>query len=322
MSVKKYKKAKGYESLNREFLQRNDLSLEARGLLAYMESMPDNYIFHKTNLYKCFAKNKKTSVERIWNELLDNHFIIAFSKGKAPRQEFEYLFTHEGFSEEETEKINADYLSENWEIAYRSGTNRKPAAYYQKRAKMNQKVEDETSPESNEHQGVENQHPDNHGIPVGVDFEQHNLNSSKSTGNKFITKGFTVNDDDDEKNNKEISESQIESTQQVENFCNRELSLHESLKTISQNNLNIIKTGLENFYWEIGEKQTKQFFKLALDYTLEHLVDMSHFGTYLVQNMEFQAQRAAISTDVKQVEEAQHINFHVPMDGPWNASAN
>ena len=62
MSVKKFRKSKGYESLSREFLQRNDLSLEARGLLAYMESMPDDYVFHKTQLYKCFDKNKKTSV--------------------------------------------------------------------------------------------------------------------------------------------------------------------------------------------------------------------------------------------------------------------
>jgi hypothetical protein len=214
MSVKKYKKHKGYESLNREFLQRNDLSLEARGLLAYMESMPDDYVFHKTNLYKCFEKNKKTSVERIWNELLDNHFIIAFSKGKAPKQEFEYLFTHEGFSELEVEQINKEYLSQNWEIAYRTGTNRKPASYYQKQAKNTQNTENETPQESSKYQGVENQHPDNHGISAGVDFEQHNLNSSKSTGNKFTNKGLLINGEDEEDNNKEISkfQNQVEKT--------------------------------------------------------------------------------------------------------------
>ena len=210
MSVKKFKKHKGYESLNRKFLQRNDLSLEARGLLAYMESMPDDYIFHKTNLYKCFAKNKKTSVERIWNELLDNHFIIAFSKGKAPKQEFEYLFTHEGFSEQEVEQISQEYLSENWEIAYRSGTNRKPASYYQKQVKNTQNTGNEVLQELRKYQGVENQHLDNHGISVGVDFEQHNLNSSKSTGNKFINKGLLINGDDEEENNKQSSEFQYQ----------------------------------------------------------------------------------------------------------------
>lgn len=208
MSVKKFKKHKGYESLNREFLQRNDLSLEARGLLAYMESMPDDYVFHKTNLYKCFEKNKKTSVERIWNELLDNHFIIAFSKGKAPKQEFEYLFTHEGFSEKEVEQINQEYLRQNWEIAYRTGTNRKPASYYQKQVKNIQNTGNEEPQEASKYQGVENQHPDNHRTSVGVDFEQHNLNSSKSTGNKFTNKGLLINGDDEEENNKKISEIQ------------------------------------------------------------------------------------------------------------------
>ncbi|MCL2113239.1 MAG: hypothetical protein FWH31_04740 [Streptococcaceae bacterium] len=191
MSVKKYKKHKGYESLKREFLQRStkDLSLEAIGLLSYMESMPDDYVFHKTQLYRNFAKNKKTSIERIWNELLDLHFIIAFSKGKAPKQEFEYLFSHEGFSEEEIGEINQEYLNNGWQVAYRSGSNRKPASYYQERKKAKKEAEAETAQTSN-YQGVENQHPDNSGISLGVGFEQHETDSTKPTGIKFTTTKF------------------------------------------------------------------------------------------------------------------------------------
>ena len=124
--------------------------------------------------------------------------------------------------------------------------------------------------------------------------------------------------DDDEKNNKGIPESKNEISQQVENFCEQELSLHDSLKTIDAFNLNIIKTGLENFYWEIGAKKTKQYFKHALDYTLENLVDISYFGSYLIQNMELQSKRASISRDVAQTEEARSVSFYIPMDGPWS----
>lgn len=207
MAVKKFKKQKGYESLNREFLQRNDLSLEARGLLSYMESMPDNYIFHKTNLYTCFEKNKKTSVERIWNELLDQNFIIAYSKGKKPKQQFEYLFSHEGFSEETIHELNEEYLSTGWDIAYRSGTNRKPASYYRNK-KLIENEQKSSAPKPSFNQGVENQHPDNHGISIGVDFEQHKMDSTKSTGIKSINKGLLINGDEEEENNKEISEFQ------------------------------------------------------------------------------------------------------------------
>lgn len=309
MSVKKYKKAKGYESLNREFLQRNDLSLEARGLLAYMESMPDDYIFHKTNLYKCFDKNKKTSVERIWNELLDNHFIIAFSKGKAPQQDFEYLFTHEGFSEQEIEKINGEYLSQNWEIAYRSGTNRKPASFYQNRAKEAQKSENEVPREFSKHQGVENQHPDNHGISAGVDFKQHNLNSSKSTGNKFITKGFTINDDEEEKiNNKRISESiQLEKakkdylecfpleTELIESLV--ETKFPEQTKTDLLDFLFVTRVGFDLDYPDQGQASLA-FAELVREQLIDNQFNakqnyMSYFKIGLEQKM---ATKAAVSS--------------------------
>ncbi|SER53161.1 hypothetical protein SAMN05421767_1781, partial [Granulicatella balaenopterae] len=55
MAIYKYNRNKGYESISRDFLQNNNLSLQARGLLAYMISMPEDYVFHKTQLQNCFA---------------------------------------------------------------------------------------------------------------------------------------------------------------------------------------------------------------------------------------------------------------------------
>lgn len=322
MSVKKFKKHKGYESLNRKFLQRNDLSLEARGLLAYMESMPDDYIFHKTNLYKCFAKNKKTSVERIWNELLDNHFIIAFSKGKAPKQEFEYLFTHEGFSEQEVEQISQEYLSENWEIAYRSGTNRKPASYYQKQVKNTQNTGNEVLQELRKYQGVENQHLDNHGISVGVDFEQHNLNSSKRTDNKLTNKSFILNGDEEEEkeNKKEISKFEEIATKEIPealkmiDTISKEMANPEEAKNIIRFEV------VESLASLPSSSQVNTWLSEAVSFSSENCQSYPHLAEYIAKNYKMRVQRWTVERTKTRLEEQnrENNNFHIPMDGPWN----
>ena len=296
MAVKKYKKQKGYESLNREFLQRNDLSLEARGLLSYMESMPDNYIFHKTKLYTCFEKNKKTSVERIWNELLDQNFIIAYSKGKKPKQKFEYLFTHEGFSEETIHELNEEYLSSGWEIAYRSGTNRKPASYYRKKRTIeNDAISSDPKPSVN--QGVENQHPDNHGIATGVDFEQHKTDSTKSTGIKSINKGLLINDEDEEKNKKETPNSK------------NEISEKENKDKVEQLKKTLSKK------W--GETVSKSLFDEAEINTQENLKDIAYYWSYLLVAIK-KAEEKYVKFDVEPSAIANSNSFFIPMEGPWN----
>lgn len=297
MSVKQYrsKKTKGYESISRDFLQRNDLSLEARGLLAYMHSMPEEYIFHKTQLYKCFDKNKKTSVERIWNELLDAQFILAFSKGIGPRQKFDYIYSQEGFSEEEIQELNKEYLSEGWEIAYRLGTNRKPASYYEER-KKNKKISELKTSEGSNYQGVENQHPDNSGISLGVGFQQLGTNSSESTGIKLNNKDLIINDDDDEKNNKK-----------------------EKLKIFSFENQNwekVVETEkirLKKVYGNIAFSLIKN----AEIQTKEHLYDMNHYWDYLfgaLQNEEQKYQKFTVEMD-----QNKELEFYIPFEGPWNS---
>ncbi|WP_407350323.1 hypothetical protein VNN41_09775 [Lactococcus garvieae] len=232
------------------------MSLEARGLLAYMESMPDDYVFHKTQLYKCFDKNRKTSVERIWNELLDNRFILAFSKGSGPRQKFEYLFTHESFSEQDILELNKQYFSEGWGVAYRSGTNRKPKEVSREKTA---KVEKMRGVECSNHEGVENQHPDNSGISLGVDFEQLNVNSSKPTDNKLTNKGFILNgDEEEEKIKKENSnESQEQDWKQAVENQKREI--------------------LEEF----GELIGRSLIDEAVENTSNNLFDIAYYDSYL-----------------------------------------
>lgn len=319
MSVKKFRKSKGYESLSREFLQRNDLSLEARGLLAYMESMPDDYVFHKTQLYKCFDKNKKTSVERIWNELLDQHFIIAFSRGSGPKQEFDYLFTHESFSEQDISELNNQYFAEGWEVAYRSGTNRKPASFYQEKL---QNEENTKADKSSKHEGVENQHPDNNGISKGVDFEQHNLNSTKSTDNKLTNKSFILNGDEEEEkeNKKEISKFEEIATKEI-------LEALKMIDTISKEMANpeeaknIIRFEVvESLASLPSSSQVNTWLSEAVSFSSENCQSYPHLAEYIAKNYKMRVQRWTVERTKTRLEEQnrENNNFHIPMNGPWN----
>ncbi|GAB2023872.1 hypothetical protein RyT2_29550 [Pseudolactococcus yaeyamensis] len=112
MATKRFipKKEKGYESINRNMLQDNEkLSLEARGLLAYMLSMPDSYEFHKTQLQKYFAKNKRKSVERIWNELLEESYIIGVKFRNGESYQYDYHFKDTRFTDSDFEELKSDY---------------------------------------------------------------------------------------------------------------------------------------------------------------------------------------------------------------------
>lgn len=320
MSVKKYrKKSKGYESLSREFLQRNDLSLEARGLLAYMESMPDDYVFHKTQLYKCFEKNKKKSVERIWNELLDQHFIIAYSRGTGPRQEFDYLFTHNSFSEQDIEELNQQYFNEGWEVAYRTGTNRKPASFYREKS---EKKENNIPDEPSKHQGVPFEHPDNSGIPLGVPFEQFNSNSSKGTGNKLTNKGFILNgDEEEEKNNKkrisdfeEIAKKEIPETLEMIDSISKQMMDPDKSKNIIRFEV------VESLAALPSPLQVNTWLSDAISYSSEHCNSSSHLAEYIANNYKMRVQRWSIekAKDTFKEKAIENNNFHIPMDGPWN----
>ncbi|OUZ14662.1 hypothetical protein [Enterococcus cecorum] len=163
-ATQKYIKNKGYESISRAMLQNDDLSLEARGLLAYMESMPENYVFHKTQLQKAFKHNKRTCIDRIWNELMSQNYLIAFRKRDGKKYIYHYYFTQDKFDEEDIQAIESDLLS--------SGFERVPLI---ERKSRKAKTKSET---------LRNQPLSDDEI-WDVDFEQSKMNCSKSAGNKL-----------------------------------------------------------------------------------------------------------------------------------------
>lgn len=96
-----YKKNKGFESIPRELLQDENLSLEAIGLLSHICSLPETWKIYKTQLYKKFKKNKRTSVQRIWKELVESGYILEFRKREGKKYIYEYVYSLTPFSKDE-----------------------------------------------------------------------------------------------------------------------------------------------------------------------------------------------------------------------------
>lgn len=80
------------------------ISLEALGLLVNLWSYDvEKWDLHKTELYKRYAKNKKTSVTNAWDELVENRYIIEFKYRNGRKWEYVYIYRIKPYSEEEVE---------------------------------------------------------------------------------------------------------------------------------------------------------------------------------------------------------------------------
>lgn len=178
-SVRKYQKAKGYESLNRSMLQDNELSLEARGLLAYMESMPEKWIFHKTMLQRNFPKNKRSSIDRIWNELIDHNYLIAFRKRDGKRYSYEYFFTQEKFDGEDIICLKKRMTNLGFELAPRT------------RGKRNE-IENASTNNEERDSNLQGEIVQDKKNIWDADYQQSNMDSPKSSGIKSNKEKLTT----------------------------------------------------------------------------------------------------------------------------------
>ncbi|ART74837.1 hypothetical protein B4U37_01690 [Sutcliffiella horikoshii] len=83
-----------------------NISLQALGLIVNLWSYNvEKWDLHKTEVYKRFEKNKKTSVSNAWDELVEANFIIEFKYRKGRVWEYEYYYRIQPFSEEEKKDL-------------------------------------------------------------------------------------------------------------------------------------------------------------------------------------------------------------------------
>lgn len=111
-TIKRFTKSKGYESLPRDLLQNNKLSLASRGLLVNMASYPDTWILRKEELVHRF-KESHSAVRKMWDELVENNYILQFYKRAGKRYQYKYYFNTEPFTVEEiSEMLQQEYNNE------------------------------------------------------------------------------------------------------------------------------------------------------------------------------------------------------------------
>lgn len=68
MIIKKKEHKHNYTCVSNEILQRNDLSMQAKGLLVYLLSLPQDWEVHKSEIWKHFS-NGRDAVYRAFEEL-------------------------------------------------------------------------------------------------------------------------------------------------------------------------------------------------------------------------------------------------------------
>ncbi|MGX6962265.1 hypothetical protein [Vagococcus xieshaowenii] len=173
-AIKRMNKRKGYQSIPRSFLQDENISLEAIGLLCNMESMPDNWVFYKTELMSRFKFNKRTSITRIWDELVREGYIVQFRKRSGKKFEYQYIFSLEKFSPEELTELLEEMKTEGFSL------------YLKNNDDINIKATSKKTSNSDE---------TNDFWTVG--FEQSKMDTPKPTSIKLTTKKLTTKKEED-----------------------------------------------------------------------------------------------------------------------------
>lgn len=82
-----------------------EISLQALGLLVNIMSYAETWELHKTELYKRYAKNKKTSVMSAWDELVKASYIIECRIRVGKKWDYHYFVRLQPFAELEKEEI-------------------------------------------------------------------------------------------------------------------------------------------------------------------------------------------------------------------------
>lgn len=148
--IKHFNKDNGYELIPRELLQACDknsefcksLSLQAVGLLVNLQSYPESWVLNKSELYKRYSKNGKTSVSNAWNELVENNFIVQFHKREGKRNIYVYYFSLTPFTESDIQKIeelenNSSSKTLNLKDKYATANQKNNTKYKLKEIKSN-----------------------------------------------------------------------------------------------------------------------------------------------------------------------------------------
>ena len=221
-NVKKFIKRKGYESLNRDMLQNvGNLSLEAIGLLCNLTSYPAGWEVNKTELYKRFAKSGRRKVEKAWNELIEQKYIVQFKKRTGKKYDYIYYHNQECFTDEEIKEIEEIEECKVWD------------------GKLNPKGNEQKTQTDNDFWTVQN--------------EQSNLDSSKRTANILTIKEINYKNKED--TYKDTEQLDLSTNNNLDNEFRKEQQEKIYKKTLEDkmpeqlfNTLNVLSEDYDEMY--------------------------------------------------------------------------
>jgi hypothetical protein len=126
------------------------ISLEALGLIVNICSYSEEWELHKTELYKRFANNKRTSVSNAWKELTEANYIFEYKYRDGKKWEYVYLYDITPYTSEQIEILRQEALDEHEEIwdvdfAHPKMDSSKPTANKYKRTKDELKKDEKSS---------------------------------------------------------------------------------------------------------------------------------------------------------------------------------
>ena len=121
--IKNINSDKPFEVLPRELLQQCDkkrnntentaLSLQAIGLLCNLQSYPENWEIHKTELYNRYEKNGRRQIQNAWNELVDAKYIVQFKVYDGNKLNYYYYFSIYPITDEQIKQLEEFHNSES-----------------------------------------------------------------------------------------------------------------------------------------------------------------------------------------------------------------
>ena len=115
MSIIKRKKQDKFFIMSNHATQQNLTSLSSIGLLAYIKSLPENFILYKTYLQKKFTRR---TVDGAWSELVEKNYIAGFSCYVDRKKRYYYLANDEPLTKEDFNEFVEDTLDEIKEEGY------------------------------------------------------------------------------------------------------------------------------------------------------------------------------------------------------------
>ena len=206
-TIKKFSKSKGYESIPRELLQSKEISLEAIGLMCNLQSYPDSWVLHKTELRKRFL-NKEKVVDRIWDELVEHNYVLQFRKRVGRKYEYEYFFNVNKFSVEEIQELLEGMYLRGMSLYHKGMIGKdevdlRDYLFIEKEdlCKLDLSIWGSQNGNSKE--------CDDNGVSWGSQYGNSKMDIPKQEGNRFTNKRLTIKENDDDEIKGDDSDSRF-----------------------------------------------------------------------------------------------------------------